>query len=204
MAVDRPTFIVQEEIDLLTLAQTTSSKLLADHASQWAFIPMYDYDYKPYDINYFRGKLSKIKNPKVKLKDIKDSFRIKNKRYKEALSKIDKEDKKFFEFFHFSMWFKDERSKFRSYESYICRPLYQEIANILGLDLDELLNLTYDEMADAFKNKSVDKNIIKSRKELFALITSPDSINIFRTIPLLALRLRSGQVGLASAFLRAI
>ena len=46
---------------------------LKKHASKYSYIPMYDYDYKPYDIKYFEKRLKNIEPDKIieKQKQIK-------------------------------------------------------------------------------------------------------------------------------------
>jgi phosphohistidine swiveling domain-containing protein len=177
---DEPTFIFQEQIDLIKIAKNPSEKLLQKHEKEYGFIPMYDYSYDPYDIDYFKNRLNKIKNPEKELTLLLKDFKEKNNKFKEAIKKVsDPRDKRFLEFFHFLAWFKDERSRYRNSEAYVGKPFYKEIAKRLNLTLDETLDLTYDEIVEGLNGKLISREEIDLRKESYALLVEGDKVKIF-------------------------
>lgn len=145
----KPTFVHKE---MIALKNVKSEEELQKHTEEYSFMPMYDVDYKPYDIEFFRKRM----NEKIEIPDFnKINLEIANE-----LNKVDEKDKFFFEFFSFMVWFKDERSYYRSKDSFYFRRLYLEISKRLNLTIKELLNMSYEVLYESIlSGKRINSNV---------------------------------------------
>ena len=135
--ITRPTFIDREIEDL---KKVKTEEDLKRHTAKYSYIPMYDLDYEPYSIEFFREKLKSINS--LEHKDF-----VKNKKdVEKALSIIDKEDRLFFEFFSYIVWCKEERSSYRSRDSSYLRRIFDEISKRTKLPISNLVNISYEEL----------------------------------------------------------
>ncbi len=185
-ALTKSNFVADEEYALYKislLSEKEQEEALKKHAKKYEYIPMYDYDYDPHSFDYFKKRLKEFNSSEearkkvlVKQKEFKE-----NEKEFEKLLKYDgftEEDVLKLRSLHYLINHKDQRSYYRSMDSYLGRKLYFEIARRTGFSVGDLMFLTYDETESLIINP--DKKIdYGSRKEGYAFAFSSGKIEIF-------------------------
>lgn len=174
-------YLINEEKDLCKIAELPlidQEEALRNHVNKYEYIPMYDYDYEPYDQEYFEKRLKNIdlKELKNKFKEIennKKSFAefIKNS----SFTDWEKEELKTL---HALFNHKDERSHYRSLDSYKGRKIFIEVALRLKITLSEVMLLLDEEIITGLLEGSIKGKMteLKKRQEKYVLVYDHDEV----------------------------
>jgi len=181
-SISKKNYLTLEEEDLYKISLLPKSKqnaALLKHVKKHEYIPMYDYNYSPYDLAYFQKRLDEMKadnsRTRNKLKEIKENGKrfdrlLKNKK----LSAFEKIQLKAIHAFYNH---KDQRSRYRSLDSYLGRKFYDEIVKRLGVSLDDLMFYTHEEVIDGLLHGKKVVDLIK-RKSAYALYVAPGIVEV--------------------------
>lgn len=149
--------IDMEKLSLLKIAlmdKKRQESALKKHCSEFSYMPMYDVDYKPYNLNYFKKRLNDIKVKLTKGK-IKQEINNIRKKYKERYNYYLKVTKRFksqkdilylLEFFAAYSYLKDFKPYTRDKGGFYVKNLFKEIGKRLSLTLEQVLSLNEEEI----------------------------------------------------------
>jgi len=174
-------YLTREEYDLYLISKLPHQKQregLQTHMNKYSYIPMYDYDYSPYDILYFEKRLRDIEPKKVLEKQKQIAENEKRLEIFTTSENIDDLDKVKIKAINFLFNHKDQRSHYRSIESFLGRKIYLEIANRLNFSISETLLLTDEEITALLEGK-VKKVDVQSRAKKHALVYMNGNIEIY-------------------------
>ncbi|MFA5154886.1 MAG: PEP-utilizing enzyme [Patescibacteria group bacterium] len=151
----RPNDVLHKQIDILSLAarrRSLSARQLAAGimklVAKYRHIPMFDFDHEPYGRDHFRQELQSVKRPAQKLLAIKRLL-ASHRREAAAIIKILKPDRKLRQLLKFlqdNVFLRDHRDMLRQKLNLELQKLYQEIADRLGLKLEQVATLTNQEI----------------------------------------------------------
>ena len=161
-----------ERLSLLNIALLKGKKQrlsLSRHAQKFSYIPMYDIDYKPYDIDYFQDTLKKITR-ELSAKEITEEIDVIERKYKNRYNRYLKIISKFennahlfslLKFFAAYSYLKDFKPFVRDTGNFYIRRVFEELAKRLNLSLAETLFLNEGEIP-----KILNKKLVISKAEL--------------------------------------
>lgn len=168
----------EERLELLSIAgkNLTQTKLQAwvkEHASKYAYLPMYDIDYAPLSLDYFMQEVKKLTKyqAKTEFKKIEHEFRQKQEAYAALIKRLHLSlvDEKIMHATNTFAYMKDYRNEIRARESFLLQPFFEAVANQIGLSIAELNLLTVDEIVSVLKsNHSFAKEIAIRKKGYLA------------------------------------
>ncbi len=174
-------YLTREERDLYLISKLPrheQAEKLEMHTKKYSYIPMYDYDYLPYDISYFEKKLKEIKPEKILEKQRQITTNKRNLANLLKAEKISELDKIKIKRINFLFNHKDQRSHYRSIESFLGRKIYVEISQRLGFSISEALLLTDDEIIGLLKG-GIEKISIKPRAKKHAMVYVNGEVDIY-------------------------
>jgi phosphoenolpyruvate synthase/pyruvate phosphate dikinase len=189
-SLDKPHHIIQEKIDLYKIALLKNKdQALQKHFLKYQHIPCYSVEIKPYDLEYFKKRLSEINSREAKI------FLLKIKQYfnrkKEVFNKLLKSkkflpiEKAVIRFFKEYAFLKDYRSHFRSIAMFNYGKFLKEIASRYKLDISDISKLLEQEIKELLQNKSLSpklRKIIKARRSrtnVYWLKNNKDGVALF-------------------------
>jgi phosphohistidine swiveling domain-containing protein len=155
----------REKLSLLKVALLDGKKqknALRKHGGHFAYLPMYEINYEPYSLGYFKKKLLDTTEKLIK-SAIKKEIDDINKKYKERYKHYLKTVKRFqnqkellylIKFFAAYGYLKDYKPYIRDQGSFYIRTLFEEIAKRLNLTLEQALFLKEDEIPRLLNKKS--------------------------------------------------
>ena len=156
LSITSENYLTKEEYDLFLISKMPreeQSKKVKVHADKYGYIPMYDYDYSPYEILYFEKRLKEIDTRKVLEKQKQITENRKNLEAFLNLGKIGELDRVKLRTINLLFNHKDQRSHYRSMDSFLGRKIYKEIARRLTVSVSEILLMTDEEIIDALNGK---------------------------------------------------
>ncbi len=182
-------YLFQEEIDLHAISrlpQEEQAEALKHHAHRYEYIRMYDYDYEPYELGYFSERLEKMsQNPEVaqEILEKKKALDDNRKRLEKLMSdlSLNSFNQKRVRALSFLSNHKDQRSHFRSQESYYGRNIFGVIAAKLGISVSDCLYLLHTELTDALYGKISSEELrapVDARRKGYVLLVNPDTTEV--------------------------
>lgn len=155
------------------------------HIKKYCWIPVYDVTHKLWDKNDFLKRLKKIRNPKEKLKKIKEEF--KNRKVETEKSIIElKPDKKLLaviEFLQEYIFLRTYRTDALRKTMYYIQPLVEEIARRAKITKEEAAYITKEELERfLLENILPDKKMLKERARHCLILRRKNSYKIYSNI----------------------
>lgn len=152
LAMTEPNYLLREALGLAAVARRPDNEqeaALREHAAAYAYIPMYDYDYAPYTLQYFKDRLQGIDRDEAaktleRVQCDKDAFEV-----LVSDNRFDDFERLQLRTLHMLVNHKDERSHYRSIESFRGRVLYEEIGRRISTSLGELMFMLDEEIMAA-------------------------------------------------------
>lgn len=180
-----------ERLSILKVALCEGNQrenLLNEHCQEFSFLPMYDIDYEPFSLDYFKKELDQI-GEKMTVNEIKREIENIISKYasrrKQYLDLVD-----FFsgnstilvmaKFLSDFASFKDRKPYVRDQSNRYTRNLFLEISKRLNLSLSEVLFLTRFELDSALAEEIDAKSIqVAKRIKDSAFLSKDDEVCIF-------------------------
>lgn len=157
------------------------------HWEKFAYLPMYDIDYKPYDLSYLTKRVKEL-NKKLTKKEILGEINNIKKKYKKRYSnylkiiqdfKNQKELLNLLKFFAAYGYLKDYKPYIRDQGNFYIKNLFKEIAKRLNLTLEQTLFLNEKEIERLLNKKiSIDKNDLNKRINNSVYLCYRNEINL--------------------------
>ncbi len=184
-SLTQPNYILEEELALLQISQLSAQKqeaALHEHAKKFEYIPLYDYDYEPYSLAYFKKRLDELNtdpNAKNHIAEKEKNVKQNAKKLEQLLSTpiINEKEKLRLRMLNALFNHKDQRSHYRSIDSYMGKKIYDELASRVKLSLSNLLFLTDEEITEKLNNpnKQID---LEPRRKGYALIVEHGRVEL--------------------------
>lgn len=168
-------YLAREEwalYQIFLLPQSEQQKALQAHTKRFSYIPMYDYDYEPYPAKHFQKRLEEIRLDNGKKIVERHAQFEKNKIAFEKLIKklkLSESDELVLAGMHFLFNQKDERSHFRSWDSFFGQKLYAEIGKRTSYPLQDLMMMLDSEIRTAMlENRKTE--LAERKKEMILTV----------------------------------
>jgi phosphohistidine swiveling domain-containing protein len=179
----------QERLSLLKIAlanKSSRTEMLQRHTKEYGYMPMYDIDYDPYDLEYFKSKLAEIEQKSKS--EVKKEIEVIQGKYEEREEyfvktvpggKWDRHVLGLLKFFSAYAYLKDQKPYVRDKGSYYVRSVFEEISRRLGLGISQTLFMHEKEIEDALlKEKVVSAEVLNNRIKDSAYLCRDDEIMI--------------------------
>jgi phosphohistidine swiveling domain-containing protein len=184
----KPNYVILEKMDLLKIAIEKNNisnkelnKKLEEHTAKYRHMPLFDFDHNPYTKEYCTKKLEFIENPKEELRLIHESFIKRNEEFDKLIKQInfDNDLRNLLVMLKRAIFFRDYADTIRQKMNFHLRNFYIYIGLKIGLNLDEIVLLTDEEIYNHIKNGiKFSSNELARRKKAFLLTQIGDRIFI--------------------------
>lgn len=178
--------LLQIALDKKKLSEEELEEKLIKHTEKFRYIPMFDFNHEPFDLQHFWKELDKIKNPEEELAEIKQSLLGRKEKFEQELKTlnlpVESRLYKLIQMLKFSAFLKDYRDGLRQKLNLSLKYLYEEIGKRADLTSSDLSLFTNQEIVDFLNGKLSTKHMqeeAEQRNQSFLLIQRGQNIEIY-------------------------
>jgi len=187
LGLSEPIKIIPLDLERLSLLKAASKneKALKEHWQKFAYMPMYDINFKPHTLNYFTKRLNSLKKRlnqkqiKEEIDKINKKYQTRHNRYLKTINQYRNKKEIFFllKFFAAYGYLKDYKPYTRDQGNFWVKPLFEEIAKRLNLTLEQTLFLNEQEIPKLLKKeKSISPKELDKRRDNSVYFCDQDKI----------------------------